>query len=183
MGQGLIKDFGGIVGMRFVLGIFEAGLFPGKSTITAPALRVLILIQIGCIYLISMYYERYELQWRLSLFFSASIIAGAFGGLLAYGLVKMDGLGGYEGFRWIFIIEGLATAVIGGLSKFWIVDWPETAKFLNDEERAMLIRKLAVDVGDARMDRLDSKSIKRTLLDWKIWCGTLYVPCVPSFKN
>jgi hypothetical protein len=31
MGQGLIKDFGGIVGMRFVLGIFEAGLFPGKS--------------------------------------------------------------------------------------------------------------------------------------------------------
>jgi hypothetical protein len=32
MGQGLIKDFGGIVGMRFVLGIFEAGLFPGKST-------------------------------------------------------------------------------------------------------------------------------------------------------
>ncbi|OBT44447.1 hypothetical protein VE00_05944 [Pseudogymnoascus sp. WSF 3629] len=155
MGQGLIKDFGGIVGMRFVLGIFEAGLFP------------------GCIYLISMYYERYELQWRLSLFFSASIIAGAFGGLLAYGLVKMDGLGGYEGFRWIFIIEGLATAVIGALSKFWIVDWPETAKFLTDEERAMLIRKLAVDVGDARMDRLDSKSIKRTLLDWKIWCGTL----------
>ncbi|OBT88794.1 hypothetical protein VE02_03145 [Pseudogymnoascus sp. 03VT05] len=155
MAQGLINDFGGLVGMRFVLGVFEAGLFP------------------GCIYLISMYYERYELQWRLSLFFSASIIAGAFGGLLAYGLVKMDGLGGYEGFRWIFIIEGLATAVIGALSKFWIADWPETATFLTDDERAMLIRKLAVDVGDARMDRLDSKSIKRTLLDWKIWCGTL----------
>ena len=51
-----------------------------------------------------MYYKRYELQWRMSLFFSASIIAGAFGGLLAYGLVKMDGLGGYEGWRWIFII-------------------------------------------------------------------------------
>ena len=32
MGQGLIKDFGGIVGMRFVLGVFEAGLFPGKTT-------------------------------------------------------------------------------------------------------------------------------------------------------
>ncbi|KAL5346828.1 hypothetical protein ACLOAV_007971 [Pseudogymnoascus australis] len=155
MGQGLVNDFAGLVGTRFVLGIFEAGLFP------------------GCIYLISMYYERYELQWRLSLFFSASIIAGAFGGLLAYGLVKMDGLGGYEGFRWIFIIEGLATAVIGALSKFWIVDWPETAKFLSDDERAMLIRKLAVDVGDARMDRLDSKSIRRTLLDWKIWCGTV----------
>ncbi len=84
--------------MRFLLGIFEAGLFP------------------GCVYLIAMYYERYELQWRMSLFFSASIIAGAFSGyvlcrpllkpkltscnsLLAYGLVKMDGVGGYEGWR------------------------------------------------------------------------------------
>ncbi len=62
IGQGLVTNFAGLVGLRFVLGIFEAGLFP------------------GCIYLISMYYERYELQWRLSLFFSASIIAGAFGG-------------------------------------------------------------------------------------------------------
>jgi uncharacterized membrane protein YfcA len=35
----------------------------------------------GCIYLISMYYKRYELQWRLTLFFTASIIAGAFGGV------------------------------------------------------------------------------------------------------
>lgn len=123
-----------------------------------------------------MYYGRYELQWRFSLFISSSIMAGALGGLLAYGLVKMDGIGGYEGFRWIFIIEGLATAVVSALSKLWIVDWPETAKFLTDDERAMLIRKLSVDAGEARMDRLDSKSIKRTLLDWKIWCGTLYVP-------
>lgn len=86
LGQGLVTNAAGLTGMRFVLGIFEAGLFP------------------GCIYLISMYYKRYELQWRMSLFFSASIIAGAFGGLLAYGLVKMDGMGGYEGWRWIFII-------------------------------------------------------------------------------
>lgn len=35
----------------------------------------------GCVYLISMYYKRYELQWRLTLFFSASILAGAFGGV------------------------------------------------------------------------------------------------------
>ena len=40
MGQGLINDFGGLVGMRFVLGIFEAGLFPGMSTSTVPALKV-----------------------------------------------------------------------------------------------------------------------------------------------
>lgn len=64
------------------------------------------------------------------------------------------------------------TIVLGGLCKFWITDWPETAKFLNDEERAMLLRKLSDDTGDARMDRLDKKSAKRIFLDWKIWCGT-----------
>jgi hypothetical protein len=69
--------------------------------------------------------------------------------------------------------EGIMTTVIGGLAKFWIPDWPETAKFLTDEERTLLIRKLRVDTGDARMDRLDRKSAKRIFLDWKIWCGTL----------
>jgi hypothetical protein len=39
---------------------------------------------LGCVYLISMYYKRYELQWRLTLFFTASIIAGAFGGVSTY---------------------------------------------------------------------------------------------------
>jgi hypothetical protein len=44
-----------------------------------------------------MYYKRYELQWRLSIFFSAGILAGAFGGLFAYALAHMDGIGGYSG--------------------------------------------------------------------------------------
>lgn len=51
-----------------------------------------------------MYYKRYELQWRFSLFFSASILAGAFSGLLAYAINNMDGVAGYAGWRWIFIM-------------------------------------------------------------------------------
>jgi MFS family permease len=62
IGQGLVRNIQGLIAMRVLLGFFEAGLFP------------------GCVYLISMYYKRYELQWRLNLFFSASILAGAFGG-------------------------------------------------------------------------------------------------------
>jgi len=85
----------------------------------------------------------------------------------------MEGIAGYAGWRWIFIIEGLLTVVLGALSKFWIVDWPETAKFLNEEERAMLVQKLAIDMGPGRMDRLDKRSARRVFTDWKIWCGTL----------
>jgi uncharacterized membrane protein YfcA len=54
----------------------------------------------GCVYLISMYYKRYELQWRMSLFFSAAILAGAFSGLLAFAIAKMHDVGGLEAWRW-----------------------------------------------------------------------------------
>ncbi|KAF2827419.1 MFS general substrate transporter [Ophiobolus disseminans] len=155
IGMGLVTNFEGLVAMRVLLGLFEAGLFP------------------GCVYLISMYYKRYELQWRLTLFFTASIIAGAFGGLLAFALAKMDGIAGYGGWRWIFIIEGVVTVALGLVTKFWVTDWPETASFLNDQERALLLARLRADTGDAVMNRLDKRAAKRIFSDPKIYLGTL----------
>lgn len=64
--------------MRVLVGLFEAGLFPGMKHLMSGITNA---HDAGCVYLISMYYKRYELQWRMSLFFSASIIAGAFGGV------------------------------------------------------------------------------------------------------
>jgi len=63
-----------------------------------------------------MYYKRWELQQRIVpiysgilliqvWFFSASILAGSFGGLLAFAIAKMNGLSGKPGWAWIFIIE------------------------------------------------------------------------------
>lgn len=60
------------------------------------------------------------------------IAAGAFGGLLAYAIAHMDGLQGYSGWRWIFILEGLLTAVVAIGMKWWLVDWPEDATFLTE---------------------------------------------------
>ncbi|TID13934.1 Protein argonaute [Venturia nashicola] len=153
MGQGLVESFGGLVAMRFLIGLFEAGFFP------------------GCVYIISMYYKRYELQRRFTVFFSASIMAGAIGGLLAYGIAHMDGVRGYKAWRWIFIIEGLMTILVGLISYFFIVDWPQQAKFLNAEERALLMARLASDAGDANMNRLDKRAAKRIFADWKVYCG------------
>ncbi|KAL1650156.1 hypothetical protein SLS61_006078 [Didymella pomorum] len=155
VGMGLVKTFEGLIAMRVLLGFFEAGLFP------------------GCVYLISMYYKRYELQWRLTLFFTASIIAGAFGGLLAFAIAKMDGIAGYSGWRWIFIIEGIVTVVAGFVTKFWCTDWPETASFLTEDERALLIARLSADTGDAVMNRLDKRAARRIFSDPKIYLGVL----------
>jgi len=77
------------------------------------------------------------------------------------------------GWRWIFIIEGLLTIIIAISFKFIVVDWPETATFLTETERALLLKRLALDVGEARMDVLNRRSAKRIFTDWKIWCGVL----------
>ncbi|KAI1953800.1 hypothetical protein LOZ57_000141 [Ophidiomyces ophidiicola] len=141
--QGVTSSFAGLVVCRFFLGVFEAGFVP------------------GCVYLISMYYQRYELQKRLNFFFCASIIAGAVSGLLAYAIAGLDGRAGYSGWRWIFIVEGAVTVAAAAASRFLIVDWPETAGFLSDDERQLLAARLRADAFGARMDRLDGAAVRR----------------------
>lgn len=153
--MGFTQSFAGLLVCRIFLGMCEAGFFP------------------GCVYLISMYYRRYELQQRVTLFFCTTIIAGAFSGLLAYAIANMSGLGGYNGWRWIFIIEGVITIFAAACGKYLIVDWPETAKFLNSEERDLLLCHLQEDAAEAKMDRLDTKSKLRVFGDWKIYTGII----------
>lgn len=86
IGQGLVRNLEGLIALRVLVGVFEAGFFP------------------GALYLIAVWYKRYELQWRVNVFFSGAILAGASSGLLAYAIAKMDGLGGHQGWSWIFIL-------------------------------------------------------------------------------
>ena len=63
----------------------------------------------GCFYLIGMWYKRQEAQKRFSFFFSSTTLAGGFGGLIAAGIGKMDGVGGYQNWRWVsFFLELLS---------------------------------------------------------------------------
>ena len=83
----------------------------------------------------------------------------------------MAGIGGYNGWRWIFIVEGLITIVLAGIGYFLIVDWPETSKFLKEDERQLLIRRLKEDAAEATMNHLDRKAARRAFSDWKIYVG------------
>lgn len=75
---------------------------------------------------------------------------------------------------WIFILEGLATVVAGFMS-FWIIqDFPDTAKFLSDAERTVVIRRLqSDDQFSAAGEKLKMKYILQSLLDWKTWLGSM----------
>jgi len=154
--QGLVHNFGGLVGTRFLLGVFEAGLFPGVA------------------YYLSCWYKRAEFGIRLALFFSAATLSGAFGGLLAFAISHMEGVGGKAGWSWIFIIEGLATVLLG-VASFWIIqDFPDNARFLTEVERAFVIKRLQSDdqwsVGG---EQLKFKYILQSWMDWKTWVGML----------
>lgn len=79
--MGITRDFTGLVICRTLLGLFEAGFFPGILSV-----RTLLNIRgansdPGCLYLMSMYYRRYELQTRFTFFFCSAILAGAFSGV------------------------------------------------------------------------------------------------------
>lgn len=100
-------------------------------------------------YLLGMWYKRSEAQKRFSFFFSSTTLAGAFGGMLASAIGKMDGVRGYLGWRWIFILEGLLTCLVSFGFFFVIPDFPEDVKWLKEEERAFIRAKLAKDVGAA----------------------------------
>ncbi|KAI9809569.1 MAG: hypothetical protein M1825_000001 [Sarcosagium campestre] len=128
-----------------------------------------------------MYYKRHEVQKRGTAFFISGLVAGAFGGLLAYALAKMDGIGNYSGWRWIFIIEGLLTIVVAIISKWLIADWPETAKFLNESEKALLKRRLEDSGSIGHMDSLTRDAALKIFKDWKIWiCTAMYFCLVTS---
>lgn len=60
-----------------------------------------------------MWYRRHECGLRMAWFFSAATAAGAFGGLLARGIMEMDGIAGLASWQWIFLIEGLVTLIVG----------------------------------------------------------------------
>ncbi|KDR80770.1 hypothetical protein GALMADRAFT_1105708 [Galerina marginata CBS 339.88] len=154
--QGVVHNFSQLMGMRWLLGMFEAGLFPGVN------------------YYLSCWYKRSEFGLRAAIFFSAATVSGAFGGLLAAAISNMDGIGGKPAWAWIFILEGLAT-VIAGAASFWIIqDFPDTAKFLTEEERTFVIRRLqADDQFSAAGENFRMKYIFSSLKDWKTWLGML----------
>jgi MFS family permease len=125
-----------------------------------------------------MWYQRQEMQFRQALFFSAASIAGALSGLLAYAISNMDGVGGLAGWRWIFILEGIATVVIAALPFFMLHDFPETASFLSKEERTFVVFRLKYqgqvegkEDGQrvAQAEEFRWSYVRDAFLDWQVW--------------
>ncbi|KAJ5889521.1 hypothetical protein N7504_010331 [Penicillium tannophilum] len=156
---GITQNYGGLIACRVLLGVVEAGLFPGFLTY------------------LTIFYNKREIALRTGYLFSSAAIAGAFGGLLAYGIGFMDGICGMRGWRWIMILEGIPTVILGVATWFFLADDPDTAYYLNEEERALVVRLRSRYVGQTESaQKFHWADVKEGALDWKI-----YAFCIGQF--
>lgn len=160
-----------IAGLRFLLGVLEAGFAP------------------GVLFLLSSWYKKGELARRYSLYYSAVAISGIFGGLIAGGLLQtLDGSHGISGWRWLFIVEGAATCGVAILSVFLLPDFPSTTRWLTPRERQIVSARLAADsLGDAQAGHeaeiTHLKAAQMAFSDWRTWAFTLTYMCTTGSQT
>lgn len=121
-----------------------------------------------------MWYRREEAQKRYSFFFSSTTLAGAFAGLLAAAIGKMDGLRGYAGWRWIFILEGSLTIFVSFFFFFLLPDFPEESKWLTEEEKTFVTARISADQGSSNSARNRSitwRDVVKVISDPKVILG------------
>ncbi|RDA88896.1 hypothetical protein CP532_5520 [Ophiocordyceps camponoti-leonardi (nom. inval.)] len=154
-GMGFVSDFQQLVGLRVLLGAFESGFFPSG------------------VYLLSTWYTRYEVGKRYSSFYLLSCAAASFSGVLAFGLMHMDGLAHIRGWRWIFIIEGIITCLVALASYWLLVDFPDSSRpswrFLDARERQWVVDRIETDRADTRVTAFQPLLFARAARDWRIW--------------
>ncbi|KAL2854095.1 major facilitator superfamily domain-containing protein [Aspergillus pseudodeflectus] len=151
---GLVNNYGSLMAVRVLLGIFEAGFFP------------------GAIYLCSYWYMPKDLALRISYFYCASALSGAFSGLLAAAIAEMHGVAGYEGWRWIFIIEGIATVVLGVACFFFLIDTPTLSKrWLEPDEIQYLELSMFIKQGGRveNESKFKWKDLRMVLTNWRVY--------------
>ncbi|KAF1946652.1 MFS general substrate transporter [Clathrospora elynae] len=149
---GIVNSYGSLIACRLLLGAVEGGLFPGMA-----------------VYL-TFFYTKRELALRIGYLFVSAALAGACGGLLAYGIGHMDGADGQRGWRWIMILEGIPTFILGIATWFILPDTPETAYFLNTEERAFAASRLKRQTGyTSKAAEFHWDDVRKCFKDWKVW--------------
>lgn len=119
-----------------------------------------------------------DVATRVSIFYCISSLSGAFSGLLAAAITQMDGLGGYAGWRWIFLIEGLATVVLALLCFGVLIDTPAlSARWLDKEEIRFLELQTVIKQGGNSEYRIPShaRELKNVMRDWRLYVLSSFV--------
>lgn len=150
MTLGAVRNFGGVLVVRFLIGMFEAGLFP------------------GLIYCLTFWYKPEERALRIAFLLACATLGGAFGGAIAFGVGHMNRALGLQAWRWLFIIEGAPSCAVALLTFFYFPDFPENAKWLSSDERELAVERLK-GVASLGHHRITWSETLETLTDWRLY--------------
>jgi MFS transporter, ACS family, tartrate transporter len=120
-----VKGFASLCQLRILLGAAEAGFFP------------------GILFYLTKWFRAKDRARAISLFMTAGTLAGVIGNPISGALLKLDGVGGLQGWQWLFVIEGIPAVLLGISVLFLLTESPETARWLTSEERDWLVDQLA----------------------------------------
>ncbi|KAH6918095.1 major facilitator superfamily domain-containing protein [Coprinopsis sp. MPI-PUGE-AT-0042] len=145
------KGFSGLVLLRLLIGVFEAGFGPSLPLY------------------FSFFYTKAEMGLRMAYWFAFATVAGSIGGFIAFGIQRIDTSVAH--WKLLFIVEGLPPIVLGVLTVFLLPNRPESTSFFNERERkialARMNRATRGDVGAT----VNKAHIFLALKDWRIYVG------------
>ncbi|HBH6949772.1 TPA: MFS transporter [Serratia marcescens] len=143
---GLVTNEQQFIVLRFLLGIAEAGFYP------------------GILLLASIYFPNKVRASVIGIFVLGVPAALTLGSPLSGALLEMHGVLGKPGWFWMFVLEGLPAVALGVFAFFYLDDSPQQARFLTEEERTALVAQLA-----AEQQQTETSSVKAAMRSGKVW--------------
>lgn len=134
--------------LRFLLGASEAGFFP------------------GIILYLSYWFPARRRAAITSLFMAAAPLSVVIGSPISSLLLEMNGVAGFKGWQWLFLLEAAPAIVLGFVVFFYMTDRPEQAKWLADDERAWLVETMNAET--AAKASVAHVGVLRGLLDIRV---------------
>jgi ACS family tartrate transporter-like MFS transporter len=135
--------------LRFLLGVAEAGFFP------------------GIVLYLTWWFPAHERTRVLALFMTAISASYVVGGPLSGGLLELDGVAGLDGWQWLFLLEGLPAIGLGLFTLSFLDERPEDATWLEPEERRVLSQ--SVESESPLTEAAEPAGLRNALASGQVW--------------
>lgn len=150
-----VRTWRQMIALRVLLGVSMSGVYPGLT------------------YLVSTWYTRHEQQLRFAFLQCGEVIVLATGTIVNYALNHLDGKAGLAGWRWMYLVQGLVTFVLGIITYWWMVDFPDQAEksfyFLSVAEARIAQQRIRSDRDDVIPDAFSWSKVLVHFTDPKIY--------------